>query len=88
MHLPRANPDVGARPPFAHFQPVAGQRWRLYRARGVEGQLFMSLYKVTGSRAGSYLPRTGPDRRACANGCHDEGRDGAQAIVWSWLDVL
>lgn len=48
----------------------------------------MSLYKVTGSRAGSYLPRTGPDRRACANGCHDEGHDGAQAIVWSWLDVL
>lgn len=27
------------------------------------------------------------DRRACLNGCHDEGCDGEQMSIWSWWMV-
>lgn len=50
--------------------------------RGVKGQCFMSLYRVTSNWAARSLFWTGPDRRACTNGCHDEGHDGEQASIW------
>lgn len=54
--------------------------------RGVKGQRFMSPYRVTGNGAARSLFWTSPDRRACTNGCHDEGRDGEQTGVLVWLD--
>lgn len=49
--------------------------------RGVKGQFFMSLYRVTGNWAARSLFWTSPDRRACTNGCHDEGYDGEQTGI-------
>lgn len=51
--------------------------------RGVKGQCFMSLYRVTGSGAARSLLWTSSDRQTCTNGFHDEGCDGEQTSVWS-----